>query len=650
MAPLLPVSSLPPVLLAPPLRLLARATDTDTDADTGFLTSRLSALPKALSAVLGVWLILVSLALLAGGARLLFIGRDLGKTRGMDQRKGWLRGGLGGVLFGSTLLGAISTLATLLVVSRVSSTPLERWGTLAVILCPALAGAVVGGRWSWAGQVACGLLGGLSLSLLLITSLHLSSLTPRLALLFVSLALCAPLSLLRLTQRYALPPFAALTGAYLLVLGMDLFLHLGFVDALGLVVASHGVSSSAGDAAETVVRWSTTGGKGLLAAWWICALVGGAWQTWWGLGTEGDDTWNAYLAQFTSAHPSARGTHLPPSSFLARLRARLSGGPAGRGAFSDLPARRVAPWEDAPSEAEDEDEEKTLAAPRPKTRASARSQRKQARESDAWDSDADTLAGLGLGMGSLRSGKSGGGKSAKPARYGALSDASSDGEDALADEGKRAGLWSAASASMDAYVPPYSPALSSPRSLDGKRPEMLARASSGALSGTTAVSSVRTARSAREKDGARVAVVPVDERDEDADEERDEDADEERDAVLPLARPSSRTIMTDAKKGTVASRVSALLGGGGRKKNPASYPGLGVELDPPTPRNAVPATPSLLRALDRVRTAQREARGSPLSPTSANEERGPAPSAEGDRSRRPSMDEWWAEVVRKSEG
>lgn len=129
----------------------------------------------------------------------------------------------------------------------------------------------------------------LSLSLLLITSLRLSSITARIALFLVLLALCAPLSLLRTTQRYALPVCAALTGAYLLVLGIDLFVHLGFVDALGLIVASHGVSSSAGDAGEVVVRWTSVGGKGLLAAWWLTAVVSGAWQVYWGLGTDGDD-------------------------------------------------------------------------------------------------------------------------------------------------------------------------------------------------------------------------------------------------------------------------------------------------------------------------------------------------------------------------
>lgn len=129
----------------------------------------------------------------------------------------------------------------------------------------------------------------LSFSLLLVTSFRLASVIPRLALFLIALALSAPLVLLRRTQRYALSTCAALSGAFLLVLGIDLFVHLGFVDAVGLIVSTHGVPSSAGDADAIVVRWESAGGKGLVAAWWLLAALSGAWQTWWGLGIDGDD-------------------------------------------------------------------------------------------------------------------------------------------------------------------------------------------------------------------------------------------------------------------------------------------------------------------------------------------------------------------------
>ena len=87
------------------LCLSARA---DGPEDLGFLTSRLSALPKGVVLVLGVWLILSALVVLVVGARALFVGRDWGKTRGKDGQNGWLGGGVGGVVFGSVAAGALS--------------------------------------------------------------------------------------------------------------------------------------------------------------------------------------------------------------------------------------------------------------------------------------------------------------------------------------------------------------------------------------------------------------------------------------------------------------------------------------------------------------------------------------------------------------
>lgn len=87
------------------LRLSARA---DNPEELGFLASRLSALPKGVVLVLGVWLILSALVVLVAGARALFVGRDWGKTRGEDGQNGWLGGGVGGVVFGSVAAGALS--------------------------------------------------------------------------------------------------------------------------------------------------------------------------------------------------------------------------------------------------------------------------------------------------------------------------------------------------------------------------------------------------------------------------------------------------------------------------------------------------------------------------------------------------------------
>lgn len=312
--------------------------------------------------------------------------------------------------------------------------------------------------------------------------------------------------------------------------------------------------------------------------------------------------------------------------------------------FSTLPSRRAAPWEDLPSDGEDVDEdERTIAeeeaAGRPSTRAGTRSRHAQG-ESDAWDSDADTLAGLD----SLRRGSS-----AKPSRYGPASVTaaeSGDEEGDLDGAARRGGAaWDKAAGQPDSRRSPI-------------RPRALARSSTSGLSGTTAAATLRSTTASTYRSAADMNA------DEHADEVRDlDELDEERLAGEPLAAAS--TPSRSRANGNVASRLAARLVGRG-KKAPAAYAGAGVELSaldgrsasPPhdahaAPPHAVQATPSLMKALARVRTAQQQARGVPLvrSPVGGSKSGPPlSPRPERDPVGRASMDEWWAEVVRKSEG
>ncbi|KAJ8292730.1 hypothetical protein OF846_004004 [Rhodotorula toruloides] len=596
-------------------------------AVTGFLTSRLADLPEAVGILLGVWLILLALVSLVAGTRLLIIGADAGTERGNDEKKGWLAGGVGGMLFGSVALGAVSTLLLLLILSEQSSSSLGGWATLAIILIPGLLGAVVAGRWRWAAKGAYGFLGGLSFTLLLITSLRLASITARLAILAVFLVL--PAVFIPCTERYGLSIAAAATASYLLVLGIDIFCDFGFVDALGLLVAKHGVSSAGGKAETVVIPWASTGGKGLIAAWWILFLLSAVWQTWWGLGDEGDKTWNAYLSHFISTHPSTpSGTHLPPPSLKERLFAHLpflrrSFAPS---AFTDLPRRRVVPWDDRDDAASTVfDIEKGFTA----TEAfdSGRSfGRNKADASDAWDSDVETLAGFS----SRRRDKPASPTSptsptrvSKPAQYGTISTRFSDDEDdevPVSDE--KDGLWTASRGSMDSSA--------------SSRPSLQQRMSSSGLSGSTAVSY-------RSRELRKEVFEEI--------EEDEGEADLERDAVFPLA-PTTHKHASD----TVKSKVSGLFRLG-KKTAPAKYKGLELR---EAPSGAVPATPSLIRAIDRIKVAQQQARGAPLARhnESASPEMrealsgGSAPARKPSvtRERRASMDDWWSEVVKKSEG
>ncbi|KAK4330091.1 DUF4203 domain-containing protein [Rhodotorula toruloides] len=532
-----------PVPTAASLARIAPVSLAASPAVTGFLTSRLAELPKAVSIVLGVWLILLALVSLVAGTRILVVGDDAGTERGNDEKKGWLAGGVGGILFGS-----------------------------------------------------------------------------------VALAVFIPC-----TERYGLSIAAAATASYLLVLGIDIFCHFGFVDALGLLVAKNGVGSGGGKTETVVVQWASTGGKGLVAAWWILFLISAAWQTWWSLGDEGDKIWNAYLSQFISTHASTpSGTHLPPLSLKDRLFSRIhflrrSSSPS---TFTDLPRRRVVPWDDRDEAASTVfDIEKGLAGT--ESFDSARSfGRNKADTSDAWDSDVETLAGFS----SRRRDKlasptspTSPGRASKPAQYGTISTRFSDDEEddeaPVSDE--KDGLWTASRGSMDSSA--------------SSRPPLQQRMSSSGLSGSTVVSF-------RSKDLRKDTFHEIEE-------EQDAEADLERDAVLPLA-PTTHKHASD----TVKSKVSSLFQLG-KKTAPATYKG--VELREP-PSGAVPATPSLIRAIDRIKAAQQQARGAPLARHEEREEPemrearsgGSAPVRKGSvtRERRASMDDWWSEVIKKSEG
>lgn len=104
-----------PVPTAASLARIAPVSLAASPAVTGFLTSRLAELPKAVSIVLGVWLILLALVSLVAGMRILVVGDDAGTERGNDEKKGWLAGGVGGILFGSVALGEFSQLQRQLV-------------------------------------------------------------------------------------------------------------------------------------------------------------------------------------------------------------------------------------------------------------------------------------------------------------------------------------------------------------------------------------------------------------------------------------------------------------------------------------------------------------------------------------------------------
>ncbi|GAA5902816.1 uncharacterized protein JCM6883_007252 [Sporobolomyces salmoneus] len=600
----------------------------------GFLTSRFTSLPSAASILVGVYLILVSIACLIAGARSLYFERDLGRTYGSNEKKGWLRGGVGGIFFGSTGLGLISALLTMLVVSRQKETSLGAWATLSILLLCSIPGAIAGGRWERVSKSSVAFVGSVSFSLLLIVSFHVSSTLTRLILSAVFLVISLVAAHLRFSERFALPILSALSGSFLLVLGIDLFLHLGFIDALGLLIQSSGVGSGGGEATEgIVVEWSSSGGKGLIAGWWILSILSAAWQTWWGLGIEGQELWNDYLSRYIPPSDPL-GTHQPPPTIKERLTAlfsnRKSSSKNRHTKFSRRPgARRTTPWDDIDAEEEDEDEfdfEKGFGL---EERLSSSKRERRGEDSDVWDSEVDTLASRSTPRRprNVRSGSS------KPAQYGAGSP--NEEEEDEREEGGGGRIWSAAGL----------------EEIDSKSTR-----SFGALSGSTAVTKVDSRGGGNEeilekahrhrRGGGKEG------------EGREEEAEENHlstnfDREEKEATAATPTPTTSKKRGSLF-RLERIFGN--NSTSPSSTPGSN-NLTPAssfsptsasaTNNNSVPATPSLITAIQRVGEAQRQARGNSTSrPPAPHEETSPT-STRG-RSGRASMDEFWKSVVDKA--
>ncbi|KWU41808.1 hypothetical protein RHOSPDRAFT_36634 [Rhodotorula sp. JG-1b] len=190
---------------------------TDEGSSTGFVTAWLVSLPRALSTLIGVVLLCISLGTLVVGARLLGIGTGWRRrNQSSNDEPGWLRGGMGGVIFGGIAGGVIAAALLLLILSHQDEPRLNRWATFAILILPALALAAGGGRWQTAATICLSLLG---------------------AIFFISLALLLAFTHWPRTQLFAIPITAALCAAHLFVLAVDSFTHSGFVDGTSLLVS-----------------------------------------------------------------------------------------------------------------------------------------------------------------------------------------------------------------------------------------------------------------------------------------------------------------------------------------------------------------------------------------------------------------------------
>ncbi|KAG7090472.1 hypothetical protein E1B28_009586 [Marasmius oreades] len=246
----------------------------------------------------------------------------MGSTRGRFERWFKMQGGLGGLIggwsFGFHLVTFMALVIPSLPDSKISK-PLSPASFLAVYLLTSLVTAFLGGRFKYAALAMAGLTGGLTFALVLSVITHPTLLT-RQVLLAIATPILLLFTLLPLVkfQHGALRFALSSTGAFGLVTSFALLASLkgGELEVQAGVWWSHlFVKDGFG--------WNTAKEKGLCAGYCLFLLVGSV--TDWALrrrfGECPDEKWDSYLASFTTSGnlPDRAGTYTPFKSIWDRL-------------------------------------------------------------------------------------------------------------------------------------------------------------------------------------------------------------------------------------------------------------------------------------------------------------------------------------------
>lgn len=363
----------------------------------------------------------------------------------------------------------------------------------------------------------------------------------------------------------------------------------GFVDLPGLLVADGGASSTGATDLE-VVAWGTTSGKELLAGWWLLAIFGATLQSWLGGENGTGDEVSGGSPQLKSHSNFLLTQTEPPQSWNAYLANFVATNSSSRGAYTPPQSlfNRIFHPTRAPTLT---DLPGSFPTKRRRSPWEEDEEKRGHQTSDAWDSDDDAIT--------MRN-------SIAPAKYCPAEDVSDE------EEGEKV-LWKARD--------------------EGLRRVTSAGAMSG-LSGSTAVGSGGASISNKlSKGDMRVS----------------QDDDDEESSLVSTSSPTmspSRTRSTRKPSARLKSLFQSAT-----SSRPASYRTSSTNstapLSPPAPPHSVPATPSLIKALDRVKQAQQKARVAiPERRASITLER----VGDGEEMRRKSTyDEFWEAVVRKAE-
>ncbi|THH14543.1 hypothetical protein EW146_g5790 [Bondarzewia mesenterica] len=227
----------------------------------------------------------------------------------------YLEAGIGGLAIGYAFGLKLSTFLSLLIPNESSTSPLTSKSFLAVWLLSTLPTMILAGRFKYVALTFAGITGGSSLALALSVTLHPSLLIRRIfiCLLTPMLTIITVLPFDR-TQHASLRMAACSSGAFGLTISTAL---LAKVPAWGNVWERLWISDGS--------DWSTAAEHGLSAEFWLIFILGC--MTDWALqrvyGGNPDQKWDSYLAEYTSSLPNASdraGTFRPiTSTFWDRL-------------------------------------------------------------------------------------------------------------------------------------------------------------------------------------------------------------------------------------------------------------------------------------------------------------------------------------------
>ncbi|KAI5121055.1 hypothetical protein M0805_008572 [Coniferiporia weirii] len=224
------------------------------------------------------------------------------------EQKAWsfrLGGGLGGIAIGYVFGIHITTFFSLLIMNKSSASALTPSTFLVVWIASVIPTTILGARWKVSALVFIGITAGINLSLALCVISH-----PSLASRVVLSSVITSLMVISVLVPSLIPPFqnffhtitrvaTSCAGAFFMTMSIALLTRSSAFYSWANAWDRLWVSDESG--------WGMSGEKGfdaLFCALWVCGAVGD-WSLYQLIGVDPDEKWDACLAEYTSTLPNA---------------------------------------------------------------------------------------------------------------------------------------------------------------------------------------------------------------------------------------------------------------------------------------------------------------------------------------------------------